>query len=96
MNDRDHFNKRSTGRLEFAVRLFLPVSWAIAILWLSLTPAPPHIPGPLGWDKLLHSGAYALLALLLAQFLHVITSYSIHYTKLYDAADVFDIEAVLR
>lgn len=54
---------------EQVIRLALPVAWTGTILWLSLTSNPPEIPGPLGWDKLLHAGAYALLAILIAQYL---------------------------
>lgn len=50
-------------------RLALPVIWAGIILWLSLTASPPTLPGILGWDKLLHAAAYALLALVVAQYL---------------------------
>ena len=49
------------------LRLSLPVLWALIILWLSLTSSPPQLPGVLGWDKLLHAGAYGLLSILLAQ-----------------------------
>lgn len=48
------------------VATLLSMAWAAIILWLSLTPSPPDIPGVLGWDKLLHAGAYGLLALLVA------------------------------
>lgn len=60
-------NQRKHG-LVYLVRFFAPLLWALAILCLSLTSSPPEIPGPLGWDKLLHAGAYALLAFLLIQF----------------------------
>ena len=49
------------------LRLSMPVLWALIILWLSLTSSPPELPGVLGWDKLLHAGAYGLLSILLAQ-----------------------------
>lgn len=49
------------------LRLFIPVLWALIILWFSLTSSPPQLPGVLGWDKLLHAGAYGLLSILLAQ-----------------------------
>ena len=49
------------------LRLSIPVLWALIILWLSLTSSPPQLPGVLGWDKLLHAGAYGLLSILLAQ-----------------------------
>lgn len=55
--------------LFLALRLGAPLSWSAIILWLSLTSFPPQIPGFLGWDKLLHSGAYALLTLLIVQLL---------------------------
>lgn len=51
------------------VRLCAPLAWAGMILWLSLTSSPPQIPGALGWDKLLHAGAYGLLTVLIAQCL---------------------------
>ncbi len=39
--------------------------WLAAIAWLSLTPHPPKIDDPLlGWDKLQHASAYAVLAFL--------------------------------
>lgn len=41
------------------------VAWGVAIIWLSLIPAPPGIENPLlGWDKLQHAAAYGLLTLL--------------------------------
>ncbi len=54
---------------EFIVRLMAPFLWAGIICWLSLTSSPPQIPGVLGWDKLLHAGAYGLLTVLIAQAL---------------------------
>lgn len=51
------------------VRFSLPALWALAVLWLSLTPSPPQMHGIFGWDKLLHAGAYGLLSLLIAQAL---------------------------
>lgn len=59
----------STTPLEKLVRLSAPVLWALIILWLSLTPSPPQLPGVFGWDKLLHAGSYGLLTLLIAQYL---------------------------
>lgn len=32
-----------------------------AVIYLSLTPQPPELPGPLGWDKLDHAVTYAIL-----------------------------------
>ena len=46
------------------VRLLLVVVWAIVLLYLSLTPAPPHVEGPLGWDKLQHAAALGGMAFL--------------------------------
>lgn len=57
------------NHLEMFVRLAAPFLWALIMLWLSLTSSPPQISGVLGWDKLLHAGAYGLLTLLIAQFL---------------------------
>lgn len=55
------------SKTEHILRLSAPCIWALIILWLSLTSSPPQLPGVLGWDKLLHAGAYGLLSLLLAQ-----------------------------
>ncbi|MEJ2471817.1 MAG: VanZ family protein [Desulfuromonadales bacterium] len=52
------------------LRFCLPTVWAGVILWLSLTSSPPEIKGFLGWDKLLHAGAYGLLALLSTEFFY--------------------------
>jgi VanZ family protein len=57
------------NKLEHTLRLSAPVLWALIILWLSLTSSPPQFPGILGWDKLLHAGAYGFFSLLLAQAL---------------------------
>lgn len=54
-------------RSAYLVRLLLPTAWLIAVGWLSLTPSPPQVHGIMGWDKLLHAGAYGLLTILLAQ-----------------------------
>jgi len=51
------------------VRFLAPFLWALCILWLSQTSSPPEIPGMLGWDKLLHAGAFGLLSLLTLQLL---------------------------
>jgi VanZ family protein len=60
------------------LRLALPILWAGIICWLSLTSTPPTlIPGILGWDKLQHAVAYALLSILVAQYLYIYT----HITK---------------
>lgn len=60
----------AANRYELTLRLLAPFLWAAVILWLSLTPSPPEIRGALGWDKLLHTGAYALLGLLVVQLLN--------------------------
>ena len=57
----------SGSKLAHILRLSMPVLWALIIFWLSLTSSPPQLPGVLGWDKLLHAGAYGLLSVLLAQ-----------------------------
>lgn len=62
-------NTESRSPVAFYMRMLAPFAWAGTILWLSLTSNPPQIQGVLGWDKLLHAGAYGLLSLLLAQFL---------------------------
>jgi membrane-associated phospholipid phosphatase/VanZ family protein len=42
------------------------IGWLLTIIYLSLTPAPPKIANDiLGWDKLQHASAYALLTFLL-------------------------------
>ncbi|MFZ3209586.1 MAG: VanZ family protein [Geobacteraceae bacterium] len=46
-------------------RWLLFIVWGALIVWLSLIPSPPVINAPfLGWDKLQHGAAYALLTLL--------------------------------
>ncbi|MCK4535691.1 MAG: VanZ family protein [Desulfuromonadales bacterium] len=50
-------------------RLLVLLIWCALILWLSLDPSPPRLPGIFGWDKLLHALAYGLLALLVARVL---------------------------
>ena len=57
--------------VKYIGRFSLPVLWAGIICWLSLTSTPPLIQGPLGWDKLLHAAAYALLTVTIAQYLHI-------------------------
>ncbi len=60
---------QNSNTAEKIIRLVVPIAWASIILWLSLTSSPPQLPGILGWDKLLHAGAYGLLTLLIAQYL---------------------------
>ena len=69
MTARNNLKVSKPNTPSFIVRLFAPIIWTCIIFWLSLTPSPPQLPGILGWDKLLHAGAYGLLALLIAQFL---------------------------
>ena len=46
-------------------RITLLVLWALLILWLSLDPSPPVPENELlGWDKLQHAAAYALMTFL--------------------------------
>jgi len=52
------------NRFLFPIWLLFIV-WGALIVWLSLIPAPPVVNSPfLGWDKLQHAAAYALLTLL--------------------------------
>ena len=60
---------QNSNTAEKIIRWVAPIAWASIILWLSLTSSPPQLPGLLGWDKLLHAGAYGLLTLLIAQYL---------------------------
>ena len=71
MTDASDNNFQRTFNLRYIGRLSLPVFWAGIICWLSLTSTPPLIQGPLGWDKLLHAAAYALLAVSIAQYLQI-------------------------
>jgi len=64
-------NPRELFNFKYVVRLSLPILWTAIICWLSLTSTPPLIPGILGWDKLLHVLAYALLTILVAQYLYL-------------------------
>jgi len=64
---------RESFNFNYLLRLSLPILWAGIICWLSLTSTPPLIPGVLGWDKLQHAAAYALLTILIAQYLHIYT-----------------------
>jgi len=38
------------------------ILWALSLIYFCLTPSPPQLEGPLGWDKLQHAGAFGLLA----------------------------------
>ena len=71
MTDASDYNSQGTFNLRYIGRLSLPVFWAGIICWLSLTSTPPLIQGPLGWDKLQHAAAYALLAVSIAQYLQI-------------------------
>ena len=69
MTTENNLKVQNSNTAEKIIRLFAPLAWASIILWLSLTASPPQLPGILGWDKLLHAGAYGLLTLLIAQYL---------------------------
>jgi VanZ family protein len=69
MTLRNHKKWQKKTILELSARGLAPITWASMVLWLSLTSHPPQIPGVLGWDKLLHAGAYGLLSFLIAQAL---------------------------
>ena len=71
MTDASDNNLQRRFNLGYLCRLSLPVLWAAIICWLSLTSTPPQIQGPLGWDKLLHAAAYALLTVTIAQYLQM-------------------------
>ena len=47
----------------------LLITWGSLLAWFSLMPSPPQVSGFLGWDKLQHAFAYALLAWLIARVL---------------------------
>lgn len=42
-------------------------AWCALLLYLALTPAPPQIEGPFGWDKFLHAGAMGITSLIVTQ-----------------------------
>ena len=69
MTTENNLKVQNSNTAEKIIRLFAPLAWASIILWLSLISSPPQLPGILGWDKLLHAGAYGLLTLLIAQYL---------------------------
>ena len=56
-------------RVTFTLRLAALLAWAAAIAWLSLAAEVKAPSGILGWDKLNHFAAYALLTLLLVHTL---------------------------
>lgn len=43
------------------------ILWSLLLLYLSLTPAPPHVEGPFGWDKLQHAAALGCSAILVGR-----------------------------
>lgn len=49
------------------VWLLLSILWSLLLLYLSLAPSPPQVPGPLGWDKLQHAAALGCMAFLAAE-----------------------------
>lgn len=69
MADPDRGNFIVNNPVMALVRLVAPLAYAGVILWLSLSPSPPQITGVMGWDKLQHAAAYALLAALVGQCL---------------------------
>ncbi len=54
------------GRWWSMLHLITLFFWVTAMLWLSLTPAPPAPPDLLAWDKMQHALAYGILTLLSA------------------------------
>ena len=52
-----------------ALRLALLLLWAVALAYLSLAPDVKAPSGALGWDKMNHFAAYAVLSLLLIRAL---------------------------
>ncbi len=69
MTSRHHYKRQPPTALRFTLHLSVLLAWVATVFWLSLTNTPPQVTGVLGWDKLLHAGAYGLLSLLVAQFL---------------------------
>lgn len=69
MTTRDTLKTQSAAASSKVFRLIAPLAWVGTIAWLSLTSSPPQLSGILGWDKLLHAGAYGLLTLLIGQSL---------------------------
>lgn len=45
----------------------LTVFWTVILLYFSLIPSPPHVTGPLGWDKLQHAVFLGFLAYLICR-----------------------------
>lgn len=43
------------------------VAWGCLLLYLCLSPAPPSLPGPLGWDKLSHAVALGIMSYFVAR-----------------------------
>lgn len=66
----DQMQSSSPIRRKCLLELAAFVFWITAILWLSLTPRPPHfgLPEFFSWDKLQHAGGYALLTILAGRF----------------------------
>ena len=60
--------KEHPSKTVLLVRTALPFGWATIVSWLSLTSTTPYVPEIFAWDKLQHAGAYAVLAMLVAQF----------------------------
>ena len=53
----------------FAARWGPPLLWAAAVFVASSRPTLPQLPSVLGWDKLQHTGAYAVGGALIARAL---------------------------
>ena len=62
---------RESFNFYYVIRFSLPILWAAIICWLSLISNPSQITNILGWDKLRHAMAYALLTVLVAQYLQM-------------------------
>lgn len=69
MSADDNFTDFKVNDTQRVTRLTVLLAYAGTILWLSLAPSPPKMPGALGWDKLQHAIAYGVLAVLVARFL---------------------------
>ena len=76
MTARRHAMIRKISPAEFTARALVLIVYVGILCWLSLTSTPPQLPGVLGWDKLLHAGAYGLLSVLVAQVLFCLTGSS--------------------
>lgn len=71
------FGAMTPSRSWSALWPIMVLLWMAVLLFLSLTPAPPRIVGPFGWDKLQHAVALGVLAFLASR-----TSITFHHTLL--------------